>query len=144
MSEHAQEHKHHVIPLWIYLAVGGALLFLTVVTVAATYVNFSAITGIHSLNFIVAMLIASTKATLVVLFFMHLLYDNKFFLFTFLSGILCLLIFIVITMFDTDFRGRVNPEEKLPIVKQVPADKFVAPAHHGEENHHGEETKTDH
>jgi len=129
-------HKHHITPLCVYLAIGGALLFLTVVTVLVSFVNLNEITGIHTMNFIVAMIIATTKATLVALFFMHLIYDNKFYLFTLLAGILCLMIFIVITMFDTEFRGQVNPDEGRPIVEQVPSDRFIERAHH--EDHSSE------
>jgi cytochrome c oxidase subunit 4 len=130
MSEHSSEHKHHVMPLWIYLSVAGALLILTGVTVGAAYIPFSEFTGIGSLNFVVAMLIASFKATLVALFFMHLLYDNKLYLFALASGVGCLIIFIVITMFDTERRGDVNIEQRLPIIEQTEPERFVIPKKH--------------
>lgn len=132
MSHHTSEHKHHITPLWVYYAIGGALLFLTLVTVGASYIPFSEFTGIGSMNFIVAMIIATTKATLVALFFMHLIYDNKFYLFSLLSGLLCLMIFIVITMFDTEYRGLINPEEATPIIEQVPSENFMEKSHHDE------------
>ena len=49
-----------------------ALLILTVITVGASYIHF----GTGMANVIIAMLIASIKATLVALFFMHLRWDK--------------------------------------------------------------------
>lgn len=127
MSVHGNhEHKHHITPLWVYLAVGGALMVGTVVTIAAAHIDFNTLTGFQSMNFVIAMLIATIKATLVALFFMHLLYDRKFYLFSLIAGIGCLIIFITLTMTDTAFRGKINPIEAKPIVEQVTSDKFVA------------------
>lgn len=119
------EHKHHITPLWIYLAVGGALLILTGLTIAAAQINFTALTGFSEMNFVIAMTIATIKAVLVALFFMHLLYDSKFYLFSLLSAIATLMIFITLTLVDTQFRGHVNPVEALPIIQKTPTDKFV-------------------
>jgi len=52
----------------IYGAVLAALLFLTVLTVGASYIHF----GSGMANVIIALVIASLKASLVALFFMHL------------------------------------------------------------------------
>ena len=112
----------HITPLWVYLAVGGALFVLTGITVGAAHINFNQIFGMDGLNFFVAMLIATFKATLVALFFMHLYHDNKFFLFTLLAGVLCLVIFIVLTLFDTQWRGHLHPEEKSPINQSLPSE----------------------
>ncbi|MEZ4704908.1 MAG: cytochrome C oxidase subunit IV family protein [Bdellovibrionota bacterium] len=112
----SEKHSHvHVTPLWVYLAVGGALLVLTGITVAASFVDFTALFGIGSLNFAVAMIIATIKATLVALFFMHLYSDSKFYSLTLLAGIACLMIFIVITLLDTNYRGEIYEIEKGPI-----------------------------
>ncbi|MCC7459887.1 MAG: hypothetical protein IT286_01170, partial [Proteobacteria bacterium] len=70
------------------------------------------------------------------LIFMHLLFDNKFYLFALVSAIGCLLIFIFLTMSDTQFRGKVNAIERLPIIEQVPSDKFVQ----SKEGHHAADT----
>ncbi|HEY0193236.1 MAG TPA: cytochrome C oxidase subunit IV family protein, partial [Kofleriaceae bacterium] len=63
----------HVAPVKVLLATGSSLLVLTVVTVLATKVDFGA-----NINLALAMLIAVIKATLVILFFMHLRYDKLF------------------------------------------------------------------
>jgi cytochrome c oxidase subunit 4 len=62
MSEH-EEHTAH--SQRFYLAIGIGLLVLTATTVGAAFVNLG------PFNPIIALLIATIKATLVVLFFMH-------------------------------------------------------------------------
>ena len=54
-----------------YRTILVSLLILTFITVWVSYYNF----GIF--NIVVAMAVASVKATLVALFFMHLKYDNR-------------------------------------------------------------------
>jgi cytochrome c oxidase subunit 4 len=93
MSETKQH--HHVLPLSTYLTVGGALLLLTCVTVLVSQFQFG------EWNLIVAMAVAALKATLVLLFFMHLKYDNKLYAFAFLISITFLAVFITFTMLDT-------------------------------------------
>ena len=61
----------HVSPKSTYYTIFGALMVLTAVTVAVAFVNLGA------LNFPVALGIAITKATLVVLFFMHVKYSSQ-------------------------------------------------------------------
>ena len=61
----------HSSPYSTYLYVFIALLVLTVITVAVTRFDFG------SMNTVVAMIVASIKAMLVALFFMHLKYENK-------------------------------------------------------------------
>src|SRR6476620_2118391 len=70
---HADPHADldHVVPLGTYVLVFLALLVGTGVTVGASYVDL----GIW--NTPVAMLIAVTKASLVVFFFMHLKYSPR-------------------------------------------------------------------
>ena len=61
----------HISPKSTYYAIFGALMVLTAVTVAVAFVNLG------SFNFPVALAIALTKATLVVLFFMHVKYSSQ-------------------------------------------------------------------
>jgi cytochrome c oxidase subunit 4 len=61
----------HVSPKSTYYAIFGALMILTGVTVGAAFINLG------SLNFPVAITIAITKATLVILFFMHVKYSSR-------------------------------------------------------------------
>lgn len=62
--------NHHMVTLPEYLKVFAALIFLTVITVLASLVDFGAF------NAIIAFGIASVKAGLVLAIFMHLKYDN--------------------------------------------------------------------
>ena len=71
----------HVVPVKVYVAVFLALVVLTVVTVVAATYDFG------PLNVIVALGIAITKATLVVLYFMHLRYDAPIYRRLFLIGL---------------------------------------------------------
>ena len=67
MSEDVQAH------IRTYMKVGGALAVLTVITVAVSYIDFW---GVPFAVF-VALVIAATKGSLVVSFFMHLIEEKK-------------------------------------------------------------------
>lgn len=116
----SEQHKPHVLPLSTYLTVGALLLGLTIVTVAVAQFQFG------EWNLIVAMAVAAVKATLVLLFFMHLKYDNKLYTFAFLISIAFLAVFITFTMIDTMTRDEFG---RGSIDKQVQYQS--APAHEG-------------
>jgi len=61
----------HISPTSSYYRIFGALMVLTAVTVAVAFVNLG------RWNFPVAIGIAITKATLVILFFMHVKYSSQ-------------------------------------------------------------------
>ena len=61
----------HISPKSTYLTIFGALMVCTVLTVIAAFINLG------NLNFPVALTIAVFKATLVVLFFMHVKYGSR-------------------------------------------------------------------
>ena len=85
----------HVMPLGVLAAVFGALLVLTFLTVAATQID------LRPWNLWIAMGIASVKALLVALYFMHLRYDNPFFSLVFAVGLLFVMLFVSLTLLDT-------------------------------------------
>jgi cytochrome c oxidase subunit IV len=87
----------HVATVKTLVATGGSLLLLTIITVLATKVDF----GGSSINLAVAMVIAVTKATLVVLFFMHLRYDRLFHSVVFASAVLAAALFVGFTLMDS-------------------------------------------
>ncbi len=96
-NEH-NDHDHglaHVMPIPMLLAVGGGLLFLTAITVWVTYVDLG-----RSGNLIIAMVIATIKASMVCAYFMHLRYDKPFNALVFVSSILFVGLFITIAMLD--------------------------------------------
>lgn len=103
----------HITPLRVYLTIATALLILTAITVKISLINLG------GWNLIVAIGVATVKASLVALFFMHLLYDKKIYMIVFGVGVLFLAIFIALTMFDTLERGAVNAIEDGPINKSA-------------------------
>jgi cytochrome c oxidase subunit IV len=99
-ATHHDDHDHgmaHVATLKTLLATGGALLMLTIITVISSKIDF----GGSSINLAIAMVIAVTKATLVVLFFMHLRYDKLFHSVIFVSAILAAALFVGFTLMDS-------------------------------------------
>jgi cytochrome c oxidase subunit IV len=102
---HGHDEHHglaHTTPVKLLVAVLGALMFLTIVTVAVTSVDLGS-----SGNLIVAMVIATIKAALVVTFFMHLVWDKKLHLILFLVSVLFLILFLSMTVTD---RGEYEPD----------------------------------
>jgi cytochrome c oxidase subunit IV len=97
-TEHHDDHHGiaHVAAIKVLCATGGTLLALTLLTVMATKIDFGA-----NINLAVAMVIAVTKATLVVLFFMHLRYDRLFHSVIFVSALLAASLFVGFTLMDT-------------------------------------------
>ena len=92
-----QEHfdpMSHVVPVGIYWAIWAALIFFTGLTV------FAASIELHVFNIVVALLIATIKGTLVVLFFMHLRYSTKLTMVTVIAAIFFLLIMFSLSMTD--------------------------------------------
>ena len=84
----------HIVSFKTYLNVILILLGLTVITVLAGLVDFG------PLNFIIAMGIATAKAALVLMYFMHLKYDDKTYLVIFLTGVFFLIIIFLFSIFD--------------------------------------------
>ena len=113
MSSQSSQHAVHITPLRVYLGIGAALLVLTAVTIWAAQIDLGA------WNIVVAMAIASVKALLVALFFMHLLYDHKFYFIVFTIGVLFLALFIGFTMIDTLRRGDLYEQVDKPIKEQA-------------------------
>jgi cytochrome c oxidase subunit IV len=102
MSDHA-DHADHVVPVRTYLLVFASLMVLTFLTVAASRYDFG------EANTIVAMAIAVLKATLVVLFFMHVKYSNRLVQLLVAASFVWLALLIGGALSDYVSRGRVNP-----------------------------------
>ncbi len=104
MSTHSTTHAHDHSNDWkLYLGILVALLILTVVTVAAAGVDFG------SANVIIAVLIATVKASLVALFFMHLRHDSPINSIIFLSALLFLGFLLILCLLDINSRHDVKP-----------------------------------
>lgn len=88
------EEKHHITPYRTHIAILLALIFLTVITVAITW------TDLGVWNTTAAMLIAGVKATLVLVYFMHLKFDQKIYTYMVLLVLAIFAAVIILTFFD--------------------------------------------
>ena len=104
MSEHKEEHEHHIVSPGTYALILGVLLIATALTVWASYVDLGEWHIAPGLtlfwNPVVALAIASTKMTLVVLFFMHIKYSRKLTKLTVASGFFVFMVLIGMTLAD--------------------------------------------
>lgn len=84
---------HHIVPVRVYLGIFAALCVLTAITVAAAQFDFG------PLNNLVALGIATAKATLVVLYCMHARYSGKLTALVIAAsvGFLFILVFLILT-----------------------------------------------
>jgi cytochrome c oxidase subunit IV len=96
----------HILPQRTYFLTFGALLILTVITVAVSRVDFG------NFNLIVAMIIASVKAALVLMFFMHAKYENPV-LWTYIAVPMIALALMFFGVFiDNPYRYKPAPHAK--------------------------------
>jgi cytochrome c oxidase subunit 4 len=112
---HAMDHHHghpddgrvhaHISSVGFYVFILLTLMSLTVLTVAVSYIHLG------KLNLAVAIIIATTKASLVILFFMHLKYDNKFNSMVLLVSLLFIGVFFAYTLNDTDRRAEIDVDQ---------------------------------
>lgn len=92
------ENKNHIFAYRTLFYVLLALLALTGITVGASFVDMG------KLNVWVALGIASAKASLVLLVFMHLKFEGRALILSFLSTVFFLAIMIGFTFWDVGFR----------------------------------------
>ena len=88
----------HIIEYSTLLTILLALFVLTGITVGVSYVDLG------KLNVWVALLIASCKGTLVLMYFMHMKFEGKVLVYSFLGTIFFLGIMISFTFWDIAFR----------------------------------------
>jgi cytochrome c oxidase subunit 4 len=93
MSE-PNEHAHHIVGPGVYVAILFALLIGTALTVWASFLELG------FWNPIIALAIATSKATLVVVFFMGVKYSSKLTKLTVFAGIFTFMILISMTLAD--------------------------------------------
>jgi cytochrome c oxidase subunit 4 len=126
-TEHATDPKKEARNYIITLC---ALLFLTVVTVGASYIKFES----SAINIVIALTIATIKASIVSLFFMHLLHDKPVNAIIALAGFLFLGIFLMFDFIDVDTRKDLQPTNLHPPIAALatagtaPATAGTAPA----------------
>ena len=93
-SSTAPPEAHHVTPLSTYFAIFAALMVLTVLT------TWIATIDLGVLNTPVALAIAISKATLVVLYFMHVRHSPKLTTVIILASVLWLGVLFALTLAD--------------------------------------------
>ena len=91
-------HTHHILGYGRLALVLLILLALTGVTVGVSYIDLG------FFNVPVALGIACLKVTFVLLFFMHLKYENRVIIFSFIGTVTFLIIMIGFTFWDVAFR----------------------------------------
>jgi cytochrome c oxidase subunit 4 len=93
------EHLAHVIPIRVYAVIFATLLLMTLVTVDVAFFNFG------MMNISIALAIATTKATLVILYFMHVRYAPSLTWVFAAAGFIWLIILLAFTLSDFLTRG---------------------------------------
>ncbi|MFQ5653384.1 MAG: cytochrome C oxidase subunit IV family protein [Planctomycetota bacterium] len=113
-AAHVEGRVGHVVSIPLLVGVLVALLILTWVTVLASYFDMG------NLNIVIAVGIATVKASLVALYFMHLRWDRPFNAVVLVGSFLFLGIFIGLALMDTqEYRHTLEPPANPP-VKQFP------------------------
>lgn len=87
--------SEHIVPVKVYLTIFLALLVGTFLTVLAAFYDFP-----WRLNTVIALTIASVKATLVVLYFMHVRYSSRLVWVIVTSALFWLAILFALTLSD--------------------------------------------
>lgn len=90
--------SQHVVPKKVYFTVFAALVALTIATAVVATINLG------PLNVVVALLIAMCKASLVVLFFMHMRWSSRLIHIVAAASLIWLAILIALTL--SDYRTR--------------------------------------
>ena len=92
------EKEMHIVTTKTFVSVWIVLLMLTAITVTVAKMNLGAFSTLT------AIAIASTKAGLVLWFFMHLKYEKRFFQLLLLAPIVTLAVIIGLTFVDIWYR----------------------------------------
>lgn len=89
------DNQQHLISYGTYITVWLSLLILTGLTVA--------VAGVHlgKYNVFIALLVAAFKSSLVLLYFMHLRYENRLFHAMFLVVLFTITVIVALTYVDT-------------------------------------------
>ena len=116
-SEHDEGHHGfaHPMPVWQLLAVFFALIFLTILTV------YQATLDLGNMELALSLFIATIKASLVILFFMHMIHDKPLNAIVFLSSLIFVALFLGFTLMDAH---AYNDKKEL---KQVDSPRSYAP-----------------
>ena len=92
--------SEHIVPVRVYVTIFAVLLVGTFLTVVAAFYDFPG-----RLNTIIALTIATTKATFVVLYFMHVRYSTRLIWVIMASALFWMAILFALTFSDYQTRG---------------------------------------
>lgn len=134
IGEDFEEGLGHLVPLSTLRNVFLTLVFLTVLTVVASRFNFG------HWNIVIALVIATVKATIVATFFMHLKFEGKTIIMYVFYPLILLFLFIGGSISDVATRGEVRP---LGVPEKLPQPKIVGPHVEGESEAAGAEKPAD-
>ncbi|MDD8043020.1 MAG: cytochrome C oxidase subunit IV family protein [Verrucomicrobiota bacterium] len=96
MSAHTE--TTHITPYRVFVTVWVALILLTGITVSVTALDLG------KLSTFTAVMIASVKASLVLLYFMHVRFEARLIQIIFLVTVISFAVFIFLTFADYSFR----------------------------------------
>jgi len=115
---HASHGAGHISPISLYITIFLALMVLTGVTVGAAYVDLG------QFNFLVAMIIAVFKASLVVWYFMHVKYQSKLTKLTVATGLFFLAILLGLML--VDYGSKTGPPGAIvPMPPPIDVDSVI-------------------
>lgn len=104
MDDSNEERLSHVVPVKVLLAVFAALIALTGLTV------FLGRFDVGEFDIVVAMAVASIKAALVALYFMHLRHDRALNGILLVGSVLFVLLFVALAVIDSgEYRENLRP-----------------------------------
>jgi len=122
MSTHTEHASDTAAEARKYLLTLIALLILTAITVGASYIQFGAA------NVVIALTIATIKAIIVALIFMHLLHDKPVNAVIAVAGFIFLGIFLLFDFLDIDSRTNPQPINFHPLPTATDSATAGAPA----------------
>ena len=111
--------EHHITSIKTLSIVFGALVFLTIFTVGTSRLDLGV------MNVPLALVIAITKAALVVVIFMALRWDNKINAAIFAVGVLFVIVFLSFILLDTMYRGDLSNTTKGTIMEMEAANEAL-------------------
>jgi len=88
----------HLVPYSVFINVWLGLVTLTCITVGVSYLD------LKHMGIMTAILIACVKGSLVIMYFMHLRYDNKIIMWFMIAGFGTYAIFLILTFADYYYR----------------------------------------
>ena len=97
-SEQSLQSDHQLVPYGMYLKVWAILIVLTALTVGVSYLDM------HHVTVLTATLIASVKGSLVLLYFMHVRFDERLVAYMIVAVFVTYAILIGLTFVDYWYR----------------------------------------